>query len=382
MSLRTKESLSLGKTGNLTVRLLIPLVFLLLIATTVFALDYYPAKVADISDRSYEPAIIELLDNAKESIIISMYVISADPAPIKLLLGDLEEALDRGVTVEIYLNTQFKTSNTAKITAPLKSLKQKGAKIYLASSLHMLHDKLIIIDRRYVVEGSTNWSVSALKDNYESATIIDSPGLAKEKTIRVRNILLKGMEGKKKDTERADRPKIKAPLPDTIKLPMALLEEEKYFPTMRKYGSDRSINAYLLLIAESVRIGKNEFFLNLEGFANDLQIPEDWSDTAKRRQVIKTLRKLSNKYKLITATFTHGKDAYITLIQLPGDTFTAPSSIFDPETLAKTSPTAKTVLLIDLTGKDYSEEELLKRFHISPRQYKRGEKALNALSLP
>ncbi len=35
--------------------------------------DYYPAKVRDISDRAYEGAVIELLDNAKESIVMSMW---------------------------------------------------------------------------------------------------------------------------------------------------------------------------------------------------------------------------------------------------------------------------------------------------------------------
>ena len=354
------------------------LLFLLLLITplTAHALDYHDAQVTDISDRSYEPAVIELLDSAKESIIISMYVIKPTTAPVALLLNDLTEALERGVTVEIYLNTRFKSDDPLKLTKHFKDLERSGAKIYLASSHHMLHDKLIIIDSRYVVEGSTNWSVSALKANYESATLIDSPELAQKKIIRIRNILLKGMEGKGRDTERLDRPKVKAPLPDTIELPLALLEEKKYFPTMRKWGDNRSISAYLLLIAESARIGKNEFFLDLEDFAALLMMPEDWSDSAKRRQVIKTLKKLSSKYKLLTATFTHGKDAYIKLTELPGDTFTASSSIFDPALLAKTSPTLKTVLQI---GQDFSKEVLLKRFHTTPKQWRRGMRELEEM---
>ncbi|MBU4342534.1 MAG: hypothetical protein KKG21_00820 [Candidatus Omnitrophica bacterium] len=359
------------------------------LAAPALALDYHDARVADISDRSYEPAIIELLDNAKESIIISMYVISTDPAPIKLLLNDLSEALGRGVTVEIYLNTRFETTDHLKLTAPLKGLEKKGARIYLASPYHMLHDKLIIVDQRYVVEGSTNWSVSALKANYESATIIDSPDLAQEKTIRVRNILLVGMEGKGGDVERVDRPKAKAPLPDTIEIPLVLLEEKKYFPAMRKTGANRSISAYLLLMRESARIGKNQFFLDLEGFAVELRMPEAWSDTAKRRQVIKTLKKLTNKYGLITATFTHGKDAYIKLIELPGDTFTSSSSIFDPEILAKTSPTLKTVLLMEALLKheghsreDFTEKELYQRFSTTSKQFRKGLKELRSLPSP
>lgn len=42
-----------------------------------------------------------------------------------------------------------------------------------------LHDKLIIVDERYVVDGSTNWSISALRDNYESATLIIAAALGR-----------------------------------------------------------------------------------------------------------------------------------------------------------------------------------------------------------
>jgi len=106
---------------------------------------------------------------------------------------------------------------------------------------------------------------------------------------------------------------------------------------------------------------------------------EDSSNTAKRRQVIKTLKKLSSNYELLTATFTHGKDAYIKLTELPGDTFTSNSSIFDPDFLAKMSPTLKTFLLIDSIGKDFSKEELLDRFHTTPKQSRKALKELNTL---
>lgn len=49
--------------------------------------EFFPAKVKDISDRKYEPAVIELLDNARESIVISMYIIQTDgKSPVQLLI--------------------------------------------------------------------------------------------------------------------------------------------------------------------------------------------------------------------------------------------------------------------------------------------------------
>ena len=57
------------------------IIFILLISfLNVFPM--YPAddssseKVTDLSDRKYEQVLIDLLDNAKESIVVSMYGIS------------------------------------------------------------------------------------------------------------------------------------------------------------------------------------------------------------------------------------------------------------------------------------------------------------------
>ena len=91
--------------------------------------DFYPAKVKDISDRAYEPAVIDILDNASESIVISMYVMTpADKGPVALLMNDLIEALDRGVSVELYLNTRFGRSEDIHTLdeKPFKRLQEKG----------------------------------------------------------------------------------------------------------------------------------------------------------------------------------------------------------------------------------------------------------------
>ena len=77
--------------------------------TACFASSSIALKVRDISDRKYEQAVINLLDNAKESIAISMYCINLGTntrTPIKLLLNDLLEAKQRGVSVSLYLNTK------------------------------------------------------------------------------------------------------------------------------------------------------------------------------------------------------------------------------------------------------------------------------------
>ncbi len=197
-------------------RACLKLLFLILLTSLIIpapanAADFHDARVADISDRKYEPAVIELLDSAERSIIISMYILKPSSAPVALLIKDLTEALQRGVKVEIYLNTRFQ------------------------------------------------------------------------------------------------------------------------------------------------------------------------SDTAGRRQVIKTLRKLSNRYRLIKADFTHGKDVWIKHEEIPGDTFVVDSGIFAPDFLAGISSSGKAVLLIDALledqgahMEDFSQKDLCRRFYILPRQFHKG----------
>ena len=60
--------------------------------------DFLSSRVKDISDRKYEGAVIELLDNAKESIVISMYTINLGTTknnPVKLSHDDLLEILQK-----------------------------------------------------------------------------------------------------------------------------------------------------------------------------------------------------------------------------------------------------------------------------------------------
>ena len=76
----------------------------LITTPTYSAGDFLPSRVKDISDRKYEGAVIKLLDNAKESIVISMYTINLGTTsnnPVKLLLNDLFEARERGVSVTV-----------------------------------------------------------------------------------------------------------------------------------------------------------------------------------------------------------------------------------------------------------------------------------------
>jgi len=67
---------------NKHIRLSIIFIVFAIVFLNTFPFPAYPAdndspeKITDISDRKYEQVLIDLLDNAKESIVVSMYGIS------------------------------------------------------------------------------------------------------------------------------------------------------------------------------------------------------------------------------------------------------------------------------------------------------------------
>ena len=337
--------------------------------------DFSPARVKDISDRAYEPAVIKLLDGAKKSIVISMYAVSFGAKnkgnPLELLIGDLFEARKRGVEVTLYLNTRFnepaKIREQLLLESPLlKKLEDAGAHIYLMPANRRVHDKLIIVDSRYVVDGSTNWSISALRVNYESATLIDSPGLAKAKLARLE---VRGREEESKKEEKTE-PSYKNNLPAGIAIPAGLLTDTRYFPQMMNRHDERAMQLYLILLAHSQATNEKEFFIDLESAGIALGLPEQWKDTDLRRQVIRSLKRLETRYKLVKTRFFHSKDAQVALVNAPGGSFKLPSSVL----IADVSMRAKYFLIIkaylESKGEDISKISdfaLAERFHVSRR---------------
>ena len=360
-------------------RLSIILGFLLIISFSIsslcFADNTAAVTVTDLSDRKYEQALIQLLDNAKEAIVISMYSISpgsGDKNPVRLLLNDLLEARDRGVSVIMYLNTCFRDDGTNEesfIKSPIfKELEDAGCSIYLIPKSRRLHDKLIIVDSRYVIVGSSNWSNSALRRNFESNTLIDSPRHAQEKLKHLENVL----SFIKSNSEISDTPVYLEELPKELSVSKELLINKKYFSRMVTSKDNRVFDLYFLLLAHSQLSGEDKFYINLEDMGLSLGLPDTLDYSSLRRQVIRSLKRLQNRYKLINVKFLHGKDASITLLGIQGESFAISSdSIIQPQD-TKLTLRLKFLLLIEALlkneGKDLhsiAKSDLSKRFNIN-----------------
>ena len=78
---------------------------------------------------------------------------------------------------------------------------------------------------------------------------------------------------------------------------------------------ERAFDLYLLLLYYAKKETSFDFDFGI--FAEYLQI-SDMTETAYRRQIIKTLRKLQDVYKLIEVEFRHGRDARVSLLDIEG----------------------------------------------------------------
>ena len=162
----------------------------ILIAILVFSFSLQivlalPAKdVKPIPNRLYYPAVHELLKQAEKSIyivIFEMFYYRKYPESLEnQLVHDLIDAHKRGVNVEVILEqgTFGRIARRNRREGGFM-LSQAGVKVYFDSLTTTTHNKLIIVDERYTVIGSTNWSYYGLEKNNEASVLIDSIPVAK-----------------------------------------------------------------------------------------------------------------------------------------------------------------------------------------------------------
>ena len=141
----------------------------------------FSEEIKPICDREYFPAVHSLLKKAEKSIYLIMHQIryydEHPKSPSNLLCEDLIAAASRGVEVKVIIeqsDLEIFSDNSKKNRDVGYRLAQGGVTVYFDPLETTTHCKLLIVDKRYVVIGSTNWSYYALDKNYESSVLIDS----------------------------------------------------------------------------------------------------------------------------------------------------------------------------------------------------------------
>ncbi len=111
-----------------------------------------------------------LLDNlalAEHSIDIAIYKFNADQVATVLA-----QAVQQGVKVRIVTDT-----DNADTTA-LHDLQTLGVPVVEDDDQALMHNKFAVLDQRWVLTGSANWTDSGLQEQDNNLLVLDSPALA------------------------------------------------------------------------------------------------------------------------------------------------------------------------------------------------------------
>lgn len=120
-------------------------------------------------DKQISKVIIPLIDNAKESILIPTFLITD-----KNLTQALINARQRGVSIKVIVDA----ANANSVYSKHNMLRNNGILVKTEIYAGKLHSKTMIIDGKYTVLGSMNFSASGENKNDENTIIIKDREIA------------------------------------------------------------------------------------------------------------------------------------------------------------------------------------------------------------
>ena len=143
------------------------------------------SNVKLLLDRDYFPEVKKMINDSKRSIKMIMFEASYykkfKKSPSNQLIEGLIKAKKRGVDVEVILDIRQKSDRSTKRNLETgKMLTNSGVEVTFDTEQITTHSKLLIIDEKIIVIGSTNWTYNALTANHESSIVFDSRETATE----------------------------------------------------------------------------------------------------------------------------------------------------------------------------------------------------------
>jgi phosphatidylserine/phosphatidylglycerophosphate/cardiolipin synthase-like enzyme len=128
--------------------------------------QFFFAPVDDINVH-----VVDAIAQAKSSVHFMAFSYTDDAIAAAMI-----EAHQRGVQVE----GVFERQNAKGTGAEYENLRDAGIPVEVDGNCYIMHHKTMIIDNRYVITGSYNFTKSAEQSNDENLLLIDSPALAAE----------------------------------------------------------------------------------------------------------------------------------------------------------------------------------------------------------
>lgn len=143
--------------------------------------DAYLFNYGTGSDDSISGMYGSLINEAENEIIILPYL----PIFDKNMEKALKRAAEKDVDIEVFMDIDSRGYSNSGMSYYLpKLLDNTGVKLSLVhtdkdgNELPLMHEKLMIVDSRYVVIGSSNFNFRSMGLSFEIALVIDSPEFA------------------------------------------------------------------------------------------------------------------------------------------------------------------------------------------------------------
>lgn len=128
--------------------------------------------VTPVVNREYLPAVLALINSATNSIDY-LHLEQHDGRAIQVIEAALGAAVKRGVAVRGLLDDGIDFN-----AAAVERMVALGADVRLDTPQKMLHSKLVVVDGKAVLLGSTNWTGNSMGNNNETNLRLDDPILA------------------------------------------------------------------------------------------------------------------------------------------------------------------------------------------------------------
>jgi phosphatidylserine/phosphatidylglycerophosphate/cardiolipin synthase-like enzyme len=116
-------------------------------------------------------SVVQALNGAQKTIYVAMYGLT-----YVSIVDALVAAKMRGVDVSLKLDKLESAGKTQ--AAMIAKLEQAGIPVEVSMQSRLLHHKFAVIDGRYVITGSFNWTTNAEQQNRENLVILECPELA------------------------------------------------------------------------------------------------------------------------------------------------------------------------------------------------------------
>ncbi len=117
-----------------------------------------------------------LINSAASSIDLAMFTLT-HPTLIEALIN----AKKKDINVTVYIDY---TSSKGSSSKALALLKKEKIKILYVRGPQLCHHKFMLIDKRHLISGSANWTMSAFNKNYDSLLILYNLSIEQKKFMK------------------------------------------------------------------------------------------------------------------------------------------------------------------------------------------------------